>query len=106
VEAVLREALEACGKSMNHLAGLTGIHQSALNRFRKGDRSLTLPAVSKLCEALGLELRPVAPPEDTPAAAHGVPSDAAGGAEGRTPGEKPGTRQRRSSAKPKGGGKE
>jgi hypothetical protein len=36
----------------------TGIDQGTLSKFMKGERGLSLTAIDKLMDALGLEIRP------------------------------------------------
>jgi transcriptional regulator with XRE-family HTH domain len=52
----LRDAIEGCGLSLNRLGKSSGVATPQLSRFMRGERTLTLPAAEKLCEALGLEL--------------------------------------------------
>jgi plasmid maintenance system antidote protein VapI len=52
----LRRAIAGCGLSLNQLARATGVHQAQLSRFLRVERSLTLPAASRLCAFLGLRL--------------------------------------------------
>jgi transcriptional regulator with XRE-family HTH domain len=52
----LRRALVASGMNLSQLANASGVHQAQLSRFLRAERSLTLPAVAKLCACLGLYL--------------------------------------------------
>lgn len=52
----LRQAISNSGMSLNGLARETGVHPAQLSRFLREERTLTLPAVSKLCAFLGLRL--------------------------------------------------
>jgi transcriptional regulator with XRE-family HTH domain len=52
----IREAIRDCGLSHNELARKSGVSQPQLSRFLTGERTLTLPAAAKVCEALGLRL--------------------------------------------------
>jgi hypothetical protein len=52
----LREAIRNSGQSLNHLSKLTGVGTDRLSRFVRGERTLTLPAVAKICSALHLHL--------------------------------------------------
>jgi antitoxin component HigA of HigAB toxin-antitoxin module len=52
----LRQAIGGCGVSLNQLAKATGVHRAQLSRFLRGERTLTLTAVAKLCAHLGLQL--------------------------------------------------
>lgn len=56
VSGQLRAAIQSSGLSLNELSRQSGVAVSPLSRFVRGERSLTLPAVAKLCAALGLEL--------------------------------------------------
>jgi transcriptional regulator with XRE-family HTH domain len=58
VEEQLRAALEQTGLSHHELARRSGVSQPILSRFIRGERTLTLPIVNKLCEMLGLKLCP------------------------------------------------
>jgi len=40
------------------LARDSGVNSAVVGRFLKGERDVTLTTAAKLCEALGLELRP------------------------------------------------
>ncbi len=55
----LREAIRRDGRSTYALANDSGVSRPQVVRFINGTRELTLPVASKLCVALGLELRPV-----------------------------------------------
>ena len=55
----IRAAMRDDGRTLNVLGAAAGIDRGRLSRFLRGQRELTLPAASKLCAALGLELRPV-----------------------------------------------
>lgn len=54
----LTKALES-GRTSYSIAKEAGIAQIAIDRYRRGERSLTLDSASKLCEALGLQLCPI-----------------------------------------------
>src|SRR5262245_31532013 len=62
----IREAIRNSGRSLNELAKQCGVSQPQLSRFLLGQRTLTLPAAARVCEALGLRL--VGPGEPEPAA--------------------------------------
>jgi DNA-binding phage protein len=51
----LRKAIRDYG-SVNSVAKASGINQSALNRFYRGDRDLYLATVERLCEFFGMKL--------------------------------------------------
>jgi len=57
---VLKKAIERAGVTRYVISKETGIEQSALSRFISGERGLSMEAIGKLCEYLGLELRPKA----------------------------------------------
>ena len=61
ISETLREAVRACPRSRNRLGQLSGISPSILSRFVNERRALTLRVIDPLCEALGLELRPIRP---------------------------------------------
>jgi hypothetical protein len=52
----LKTAIGDSGLSLTQLGKLAGVPVPSLSRFMKDERTLTLPAVEKLCMALGLEL--------------------------------------------------
>jgi transcriptional regulator with XRE-family HTH domain len=52
----LKEAIRTSGASLMQLSRDSGVSQPQLSRFMLGQRTLTLPAVDKLCAALGLHL--------------------------------------------------
>jgi len=54
----IRRAMQRDGRSLYQLAIDSGVSRGQLVRFANAERELTLPAASKLCAALGLELRP------------------------------------------------
>ncbi len=58
VSETLRSAVKRDGRSMRQLAADAGVDRSCLVRFVNEDRMLTLPAVDRLCDLLGLQLRP------------------------------------------------
>lgn len=60
----IREAIRASGMSLGALARASGVSQPQLSRFQSGQRTLTLPAAARVCEALGLRL--VGPEQPTP----------------------------------------
>ncbi len=55
----IREAIRRDGRSTYALANDSGVSRPQIVRFINGTRELTLPVASKLCAALGLELRSV-----------------------------------------------
>jgi antitoxin component HigA of HigAB toxin-antitoxin module len=60
----LKEAISGSGRSLNQLSIACGVSSAQLSRFMQGKRSLTLPAVEKICRTLRLGLAPL--PEGTP----------------------------------------
>ena len=52
----LKEAITRSGLSVNQVAKASGVSQSALSRFIRGERDLSLPAAEKLVTFLGLTL--------------------------------------------------
>ena len=64
----LKTAIRDCGMPLNQLEKVSGVGRDQLSRFLRGERSLTLPAVEKLCEALGLELSKIEQPAPQKAA--------------------------------------
>ena len=53
----IRETIKRDGRSTYALANDSGVSRPQIVRFINGTRELTLPVASKLCAALGLELR-------------------------------------------------
>ena len=54
----LRDAIVESGYNQNQLSKLSGVNRAQINRFVKGERTLTLESAGKIAEALGLELKP------------------------------------------------
>ena len=54
----LRRAIRESGMTRYAISVRTGIAQSTLSRFMKGERGLSLTAIDRLMDALGLEIRP------------------------------------------------
>jgi transcriptional regulator with XRE-family HTH domain len=52
----LQRAILESGMSLNQVGKHSGVSQGQLSRFVRGDRTLTLPAVDKLCRFFGLKL--------------------------------------------------
>jgi len=59
LEAVLVAAIRRSGLSLRTVAALSGVSTPQVTRFIKGERTLTLPAASKLARFLALGLRPL-----------------------------------------------
>ena len=53
----LQDAIRQSGRSLRDLGRETDVGADRLSRFMRGQRSLTLPGVARLADALGLELR-------------------------------------------------
>jgi transcriptional regulator with XRE-family HTH domain len=53
----IRQAIEKCGKSRYQISMESGIDQATLSRIANG-RNCGMEVADKLCEYLGLELRP------------------------------------------------
>jgi transcriptional regulator with XRE-family HTH domain len=62
VEEQLKEAVRESGLSLNQIEKASGVGREQLSRFLRDQRTLTLPAVAKLCTALGYRLVKVDPP--------------------------------------------
>jgi hypothetical protein len=66
----IRSAIRASGLSLHKLGDLCDVATPQLSRFVLGERTLTLPAVARVCHALGLRLvgpeRPARPAEPAP----------------------------------------
>lgn len=58
LEKSIKRALSESGKSVNSIAKESGVSQPVLQRFISGKRSLTLDTAERLCDFLGLELKP------------------------------------------------
>jgi transcriptional regulator with XRE-family HTH domain len=54
----LRQAIRDCGMTRYAIFVKTGIDQGTLSKFIKGERGLSLAAIDKLMDVLGLEIRP------------------------------------------------
>jgi transcriptional regulator with XRE-family HTH domain len=52
----LRTAIRDSGLSVSEIGRRSKVSQPQLSRFISGERTLTLPAAARLCEALGLRL--------------------------------------------------
>ncbi len=56
---LIRKRFRASGWSIRQLSQRADVYYSAAHGFVNGTRDATCATASKLCEALGLELRPV-----------------------------------------------
>jgi len=54
----MRDAIRNSGLPVVEIARQAGISQGQLSRFMRNQRTLTLPVAEKVCDVLGLELRP------------------------------------------------
>lgn len=54
----IRKAIADDGRSLYRLALDSGVSKAILGRFVRGERDMTLDTAEKVCEALGLSLRP------------------------------------------------
>lgn len=57
-EVIIR-AIEESGTSVNSIADASGVSQSSLSRFIRGERDLLLDAADKVAKSLRLELRKI-----------------------------------------------
>ena len=57
LEKMIRQAMRQDGRTVCRLATDAHIDRAILGRFIRGERGLTLVTASRLCEALGLELK-------------------------------------------------
>ncbi len=57
VKSALLQAVKRDPRSQYRLAKDAGIAVAMLQRFESGERGINLSTASRLCEALGLELR-------------------------------------------------
>ncbi len=55
----LKDAIEESGLTLGELSRRSGVAASQLSFFLRGERTLTLPAAEKLCDALGYALAKV-----------------------------------------------
>jgi transcriptional regulator with XRE-family HTH domain len=54
----LRRSIEDCGLSRYAISRKTGIAESSLSRFLRGERGLSSESIDVLMEFLGMEARP------------------------------------------------
>ncbi len=59
----IRDAIEDSGLTLGELSKRSGVATSQLSYFLRGERTLTLPAAERLCDALGYQLFRVPPAE-------------------------------------------
>ncbi len=55
-QTLMREAIEKSGMTLLEIADRTGVSQSQLSRFTRGERNITFPTAEKIGKLLGLEL--------------------------------------------------
>jgi len=60
INATLLAAIKKTGLTHYAIGQLAGVSPAGIDRFISGERGLSLATASKLCVALGLELRPAA----------------------------------------------
>jgi len=60
VDASLAAAIKKAALTHYSLGQMAGVAPAQIDRFISGERGLSLATASKLCVALGLELRPAA----------------------------------------------
>lgn len=59
METVIRQAIERDPRTLHALSVDSGVSYSTVYRFANAERPrITIQAASKLCDTLGLELRP------------------------------------------------
>jgi transcriptional regulator with XRE-family HTH domain len=61
IAAILRNAIQESGKSLNQVANESGVSQPQLSRFVRGERSLSLDSVELLFRYFGLKVEGAAP---------------------------------------------
>jgi hypothetical protein len=55
----IRDAIAQDGRTIYKLSLDSGVDQAVLGRFVRGERDMNLRTASKVCDALGLGLRPM-----------------------------------------------
>jgi hypothetical protein len=55
---VLRRSIEGCGRSRYAISRETGVPESVLSRFMRGEQGLSTRTIDPLVEFLDLEVRP------------------------------------------------
>jgi hypothetical protein len=56
VSAALRKAIHDTGETLYRVAKDSGVPYATLHRFMRGERTVNLPTIEKLCVYLGLKL--------------------------------------------------
>ncbi len=56
ISETVRQAILDCGESRYRISMETGITQATLSRFVRGETGLSMPALDRLGEYLGLEI--------------------------------------------------
>ncbi len=59
LEKQFREAIQKSGYTQNHLSKLAGVDRAQINRFIKGQRSLTLKSAEKIARVLNIEFKTI-----------------------------------------------
>lgn len=52
----LIEAIRGSGLSLNEIESRSGVSRSALSRLLRGERSISIANLEKVCDALGIEV--------------------------------------------------
>lgn len=58
IEALLRQAIESSDMSRYEISRKSGVSQTVLSFFVRGERSMTLATAAKVAKTLGLTLKP------------------------------------------------
>jgi transcriptional regulator with XRE-family HTH domain len=67
----LRRVVQESGKTLGELARETGVDKSALSRFLRGERGLSMEGLDKVGECLGLKITAATAPSEKPCKAKG-----------------------------------
>lgn len=57
-EELFRVAIENTGLKIKELSKITGVSESQLSRFIRGERTIKLTTAEKIAQEIGLELKP------------------------------------------------
>ena len=63
VSEIIREAIRRDGRTLYRLALDSGVNSAVLGRFMRGERDLNLRTAERVCDAIGLEVRPKRQPK-------------------------------------------
>ena len=58
IEALLRQAIESSDMTRYEISRKSGVSQTVLSFFVRGERSMTLATAAKVAKTLGLTLKP------------------------------------------------